>query len=80
MVFLLGDSTGTALSSTDFYAESSLDNWDITSVYLQHIEFNPSYNDLGLLVSTNEVPVPAGIYLFLSGLVGLGLMRERIVE
>ena len=77
MVFHLGDSTGTALSSTDFYAESSLDNWDITSVYLQHVEFNPSYNELGLLVSTNEVPLPAGVYLFLSGLVGLGLMRGR---
>jgi len=25
----------------------------------------------------NEVPLPAGIYLFLSGLVGLGLMRDR---
>ena len=25
----------------------------------------------------NEVPLPAGIYLFLSGLVGLGLMRGR---
>ena len=28
-------------------------------------------------VSVSEVPLPAGIYLFLSGLVGLGLMRGR---
>ena len=27
--------------------------------------------------STSEVPLPAGIYLFLSGLVGLGLMRGK---
>ena len=30
-----------------------------------------------LQVSVSEVPLPAGIYLFLSGLVGLGLMRGR---
>jgi len=29
------------------------------------------------VVSGNAVPIPAGIYLFLSGLVGLGLMRGR---
>ena len=32
------------------------------------------------VISPSEVPLPAGIYLFLSGLVGLGLMRERIVR
>ena len=30
-------------------------------------------------LSVSEVPLPAGIYLFLSGLVGLGLMRGRNV-
>ena len=29
------------------------------------------------IFSVSEVPLPAGIYLFLSGLVGLGLMRGR---
>ena len=29
------------------------------------------------LVRASQVPLPAGIYLFLSGLVGLGLMRGR---
>ena len=29
------------------------------------------------IASVSEVPLPAGIYLFLSGLVGLGLMRGR---
>jgi hypothetical protein len=33
------------------------------------------YDNLNFTVS--EVPLPAGIYLFLSGLVGLGLMRGR---
>ena len=77
MVLQLGDSSGTALSSESFYPETSLEKWDIQSVYLQHIEFNPSFTEVGLLVSSNEVPLPAGIYLFLSGLVGLGLMRVR---
>ena len=36
---------------------------------------NNSYIELEL--STAAVPLPAGIYLFLSGLVGLGLMRGR---
>ena len=29
------------------------------------------------MIFVSEVPLPAGIYLFLSGLVGLGLMRGR---
>ena len=29
------------------------------------------------MINISEVPLPAGIYLFLSGLVGLGLMRGR---
>ena len=33
-------------------------------------------DDLGMIF-VSEVPLPAGIYLFLSGLVGLGLMRGR---
>ena len=36
------------------------------------------YNGLGgWQVQVSEVPLPAGIYLFLSGLVGLGFMRGR---
>ena len=31
----------------------------------------------GLAYAPSPVPLPAGIYLFLSGLVGLGLMRGR---
>ena len=34
-------------------------------------------NDFVIGIETSEVPLPAGIYLFLSGLVGLGLMRGR---
>ena len=77
MVFQLGDSTGTALSDTDFYIETSLDKWDITSVYLQHIEFNPGYTELGMLVGSNAIPVPAAAWLFGSALVGLGLLRRK---
>ena len=46
--------------------ESFATNFDNTGVYYDNISF-----------STSEVPLPAGIYLFLSGLVGLGLMRGR---
>ena len=29
------------------------------------------------LVAVQTVPIPAGIYLFLSGLIGLGIVRDR---
>jgi len=45
--------------------ESFATNFDNTSVYYDNISF-----------STSEVPLPAGIYLFLSGLVGLGLIKK----
>ena len=31
-------------------------------------------------ITISQVPLPAGIYLFLSGLVGLGLMRNKIIN
>jgi hypothetical protein len=46
--------------------ESFATNDDNTLVYYDNIS-----------ISTSAVPLPAGIYLFLSGLVGLGLMRGR---
>ena len=42
--------------------------------------FQDGYNirrDSNILYQPSPVPLPAGIYLFLSGLVGLGLMRGR---
>ena len=79
MRFVLGDSTGTALNSNSFYAEHSLDDWDLHEVYLLHIEFNPNYKELGNLVITNPVPIPAAAWLFGSALVGLaGVKRRKI--
>lgn len=46
--------------------ENFATNFENTSVY---------YDNVNLEIS--DVPLPAGIYLFLSGLVGLGLMRDR---
>ena len=61
--------------------------------YLQDLygDFNTFYFELPLsgylsdvsdiwgieINNPNPVPLPAGIYLFLSGIVGLGLMRGR---
>ena len=38
---------------------------------------NTSYVEISFSTVASPVPLPAGIYLFLSGLVGLGLMRGR---
>ena len=47
-----------------FYSDGSVADkgWDFTITALE---------------SASPIPLPAGIYLFLSGLVGLGLMRGR---
>ena len=48
-------------------------NYHNDNIMYYSIEDIFTYN----VISPSEVPLPAGIYLFLSGLVGLGLMRGR---
>ena len=69
-----------ALNSNSFYAENSLDDWDLHEVYLLHIEFNPNYKELGNLVITNPVPIPAAAWLFGSALVGLAVVKRRKIH
>ena len=46
----------------------------VTEINHDSITFEGDY---GITYAPAPVPLPAGIYLFLSGLVGLGLMRGR---
>jgi hypothetical protein len=41
---------------------------------------NDSVAEYQISFGVSEVPLPAGIYLFLSGLLGLGLMRGRMIS
>ena len=63
--------------------ESVNTNWSthlqvsFAGAYNEH-QYISSYDDLGdWQVTVSEVPLPAGIYLFLSGLVSLGAVRSR---
>ena len=49
------------------------------ALYNEQTLFDSSYKDPVAegMIFVSEVPLPAGIYLFLSGLVGLGLMRGK---
>jgi hypothetical protein len=49
---------------------TSLEEGDIAQI-------QKKFGVIGVQVELQPVPLPAGIYLFLSGLVGLGLMRVR---
>ena len=66
------DSTSTAISNEDFFIYDLLSGWDYA--YFNIGQVTLPYN---IIAQGAAVPLPAGIYLFLSGLVGLGLMRGR---
>ena len=77
------DSNGAILFSSDFISDSlpgletvylgwnNLKTFTFQRDNLSHLQAD-NFN-----LSSTLVPIPAGIYLFLSGLVGLGLMRGR---
>ena len=66
------DSTSTAISNEDFFIYDLLSGWDFA--YFNIGQATLPYN---VITQGAAVPLRAGIYLFLSGLVGLGLMRGR---
>ena len=51
----------------------------IRYIYFEDTSLNESWEDILTydIISPSAIPLPAGIYLFLSGLIGLGLMRGR---
>ena len=51
----------------------------IRYIYFEDLSLNTSWEDILTydIINPSAIPLPAGIYLFLSGLVGLGLMRGR---
>ena len=61
---------------------NSLSSFDINSYSpILYLWYNPTGNFFNTgsidFIEASEVPLPAGIYLFLSGLVGLGLIKRR---
>ena len=64
------DSSGSAIDSTSNFIDPSIQSWS-------HQVLSLTDGDQTILVGVSEVPLPAGITLFLSGLVGLGVMRAR---
>ena len=80
------DITNTRLSFNilvDLTNYNDWNNWllvDVNVNSVRELRFGPAgpsmYPSIDNLV-INEIPLPAGIYFFLSGLVGLGLLRGR---
>ena len=69
---------GADLSNADLLA-ARLDHANLTGAFYNHQTYFDPYIDpiAEGMIFVSEVPLPAGIYLFLSGIVGLGLMRVR---
>ena len=70
----IGGGIFTSLNSTSWiYDGDQL----IRYIYFEDTSLNESWEDILTydIISPSAIPLPAGIYLFLSGLVGLGLMR-----
>ena len=66
--------SGANLSNTSYWIFANFTD----AIYSESTIFPSSFNPAAEgMVFVSEVPLPAGIYLFLSGLVGLGLMRGR---
>ena len=62
----------------------TLGQWDTTDVLTDGgvLSFNMSVGNYGTFeaVSPSAIPLPAGIYLFLSGLIGLVLIRNKAIS
>ena len=71
MIFV--DSTSTALNDDSFFINTSLSDWDYA--YFNLGQFGQPCNVIAQ--GASPVPLPAGIYLFLSGLVGLVGVKLR---
>ena len=64
-------------ANTPFSGTMTIANQSISSMgMVEGYSLQTSIGDI-TFVNASAVPLPAGIYLFLSGLVGLGLMRGR---
>ena len=88
------DLSGAVLTGADltnaFLWNADLTDADLTDAGMLNIFVGgTTYNDqtifpanfdpaAGGMIFISEVPLPAGIYLFLSGLVGLGLLRKKL--